>query len=158
MVLYLLHRYLPSLDRVALFASGTKLTLVNIGMAVGTLRAHVAEHQLRVARHARHFLVHAAQGIFRLVVIKLGHAADRLPSTKRVAVLAWNIQRPVWTSRSLAPLVRRHTRGTHQRKQDQPHKESDCSKPTFPQKARKNGVALRHEFSPRTIRTTFFKK
>ena len=132
MVLDLLHRNLPSLHRVALFASRTKLALVNVGVAVGTLRAHVAEHQLRVARHACHFLVHAAQGIFRLVVIKLRDAADRLPSTKRVTVLTRDIQRSMRTSGGLAALLGCRGRGTRSHKQGQARQDSDYSQPTLP--------------------------
>jgi hypothetical protein len=48
-----------------------------------------------VALDALHLFVHAAQRIFRLVVIKLRHRADRTPARRRVAILAGNRQRPV---------------------------------------------------------------
>ncbi len=118
MVLNLLDGNLPSLDGVALLASGTELALVNIGMASGTRRGDIREHQLGVAGHAGHFFVHAAQRIFCLVMVKLGDAADWLPSTEGVAVLARNIQGPVWTSSGLAALLGRYAKGRHQREDD----------------------------------------
>lgn len=145
-VLDLLHRNLPAFHGVALFASGAELALVNVGVALGTLCRHIGKHQLSVAGHARHFFVHAPQRIFRLIVIKFGHAADRLPSTKRVAVLARDIQRPVRTPGGCAGWPGRYTYHTHQHQEDQRRGSPDCSQATLPQKARKNGVALRHEF------------
>ncbi len=141
-VLDLLHRNLPPFYRVALFAGGAELALVNVSMAVGALRRHIAENQFRVTRHARHFLVHAAQRIPGLVVIELRNAANGLPSAERVAVLARDVQRPVRTTGRLAALLGRRACGTHQRKQDQPRNSLDCSS------------RLRHEFFPRSFRTT----
>lgn len=87
----LLHRDLPSLYRVALFAGGAKLTLVDIGMAVGAFLAHVCEHRLGMALGATDPLVHAAQRKSGLVVIELRNIADRLPSAQGVAVLAGDV-------------------------------------------------------------------
>ena len=117
-VLDLLYGNLPPFDGVALLARGTELPLVNISMAIGALAGHIAEHQLGVARHARHFFVHASQRIFRLIVIKLGNAADRFPSTEGVAVLARNVQWPMRAPGSLAALLRLRARSTRQRQQD----------------------------------------
>ena len=142
-VLDLLHRNLPAFHGVALFASGAELALVNVGVAVGALGRHIAEYQLGMAGHAGHFFVHAAQGIPGLVVIKLRHAADGLPSTERVAVLARDIQRSMRTPGGLVALLGHRGQGTQHREQDQPRNSPDSSS------------RLRHEFSPRTFRTTF---
>jgi len=76
----LLHRDLPSLYGVALIASRAKLTLVDIGVAVGAFLAHVCEHRLGVALRATDPLVHAAQRKAGLVVVKLRNIAYWLPS------------------------------------------------------------------------------
>jgi len=86
----LLHRDVPSLDVVALLAVGAHLALVNVRVAIGALLADVGEHHLDMALRAVHTLVHAAQRIFRGVVIELRNGADRLPSAQRVAVLTRN--------------------------------------------------------------------
>lgn len=96
----LLHRNLPSLYRVALFAGCPKLTLMDIGVAVSAFLAHVREHRLRVALGATHSLVHAAQGKSGLVVVELRNVADRLPCAQGVAVLAGDVQRAVRASGS----------------------------------------------------------
>lgn len=90
-LLDLLHRHLPSLDRVALFAGGSELAFVDVGMAVSAPLSNVGEDRLDVALRASHVLMHAAQRITRLTVIKLRNVADRLPSTKGVAILAGDI-------------------------------------------------------------------
>jgi len=104
-VLDLLHRNLPSLHGVALFAGRTELAFVNIGVAGCAVCGHIAEYQFRVARHARHLFVHSAQWISGLVVIELGHAADGLPSAEGVTVLARHVQRPMRATGRLAALL-----------------------------------------------------
>lgn len=99
-LIYLLHRNLPSLYGVALFASSAELPLVNVGVAVGALLSHVREHWFGVALCAGDSLVHAAQRKARLVVIELRQAADGFPSAQRVAVLARHIQRAVRAPRA----------------------------------------------------------
>ena len=42
--------------------------------------------------------MHAAQRIFRLIVIEFGHRADRSPTRRCVTVLAGDVQRPVGIS------------------------------------------------------------
>lgn len=122
-ILDLLYRYLPSLHRVTLLAVGAELAFVNVGVAVGAPGGNIAEDQLGVARSARHFLVHAAQRISSLVVIKLRHAADGLPSAEGVAVLAWNVQRSVWTVG--AGCFRRRAHCAHEREQQQTRNRPD---------------------------------
>lgn len=98
-VLDLLHGNLPSPDRMALLASRSELPLVNVGVAIGALGPHIAEHQLGMACGTADAHVHAAQREFRLVVIKFWDAADRLPSAEGVAVLARDIEWAVGATR-----------------------------------------------------------
>lgn len=86
-LLDVLHRHSPAPDVVALFAVSSKLTAMNVSVAVGAFRARVAEHQVAVALAAGYPFVHAAQWELGLVVVKLGHVANRFPSGKGVAVL-----------------------------------------------------------------------
>jgi hypothetical protein len=79
-LLDLLYCHSPSLNRVALCTIGSKLALMNIGVAVGASLTHVSKNRLDVALGARHILVHAAKRISRLIVIKLRDVADRFPS------------------------------------------------------------------------------
>lgn len=84
---------------MALLAICPELALMNIGVTVGALDAYVAEHRLGVALRAGNVLVHAAEGIAGLVVIKLGKVADWLPRAECVAVLAGHVQIAVRASR-----------------------------------------------------------
>ena len=60
--------------------------------------------------HTLHFLVHAAQRVAGLVVVKLRNTADRLPTQRGMAVLAGNIESTVriactwFLRRTLRPL------------------------------------------------------
>jgi hypothetical protein len=85
---YRLQGHVPAQHAVALGAIRTELPAVNVGMAVGTLRAYIAEHRLRMALDALHFHVHATEGIAGLVVVELRNGADGLPTRLRVAILA----------------------------------------------------------------------
>ena len=98
-LLDLLDPHIPALHVVALFATGSELALMNIGVTVGTLPAHISEHGLGVALRACNALVHPTQGEASRVVIKLGNRSNGLPALKRVAVLAGNAERTVWASR-----------------------------------------------------------
>lgn len=98
-LLDLLHRYLPSLDRVALFAVGSKLALVNVGMAIGAFLTHIGKDRFDVALRASHSLMHAAERVPRLAMIKLRNVADGFPSTEGVAILAGDIQRAMRAAR-----------------------------------------------------------
>lgn len=79
--------YIPALDGVTLLAVGPHLATMNIGVAVGAMGADIAEHEADVTLDAGDFLVHAAQWITGLIVIKLGQGANGLPTGKRVAIL-----------------------------------------------------------------------
>ncbi len=100
MLLYLLNGNLPSANRVTLFAIRSKLPLVDVGMAVLAALSHTREYRLYVTLCARNSRVHAAQWIFRTVVIEFRYGPDRLPRTSRVAVLTGDIQISVRTVRA----------------------------------------------------------
>lgn len=86
----LLHRDLPSLDAVTLLTICTELALVNVGVAIRALVAHVGEYGFDVTLRATDPLMHAPQGETGLVMVVLRHAANRLPSAQGVAILARN--------------------------------------------------------------------
>ena len=104
-LLNILDRHLPPAHAVALLAIRTELTFVNIGVAVLTVRADVAEHGLGMALRARDVLVKAAQWITSLIMIEFWNGADRLPAVRGVTVLAGNIKIAVWTISSRRALV-----------------------------------------------------
>ena len=79
-IFHRLHRDIPALHCMALRAIWPHLPAVNIRVAIGAVLTHVRKHRLYVALNALHFLVHAPQGIFRLVVVKLGNRSDRAPA------------------------------------------------------------------------------
>ena len=58
-----IQRHLPTLHGVAALAIGAKLATMYIRMAIGAVGADILENQAGVTLHARHFLVHAPQGI-----------------------------------------------------------------------------------------------
>ena len=88
----LLDRNLPALYAVALLAIGAELALVDVGMAIGALLAHIRKYRFDVALGTGDSLMHTAQRVTGLVMVELGHVADRLPSAEGVAILAGNIQ------------------------------------------------------------------
>lgn len=92
----LLHRDMPTLHAMTLFAGSAKLALVDVGMAIRTFLAHVGEHRPSVALDASDALVHTSQGEASLIVIELRDITNGLPSGQGVAVLAGNTQRAVW--------------------------------------------------------------
>jgi hypothetical protein len=100
-ILNLLYGIVPTENRVALRAVRAHFPLVNIGVAILTILAHVSEYRFYVALRALNFLVHAAQRIPRFVVIKFRNGADGAPASGGVAVLAGNGQRSVRTTRGL---------------------------------------------------------
>lgn len=104
-LLHLLDRDVPSLHGVALLAARAKLTAMNVSVAVGALRAHVSKDHLGMALGASHTFMHTAQRKLGLVVIKLRHVADRLPTRRSVTILAGKIQTAMWTARRGIGLV-----------------------------------------------------
>ncbi len=112
-LLHLLDGNLPSADGVALLAIGSKLTSMDVGVAVLATLADAGEHWLYMALNAGDGGVHAAQGILRLIVIELRNSADRLPCACGMAVLAGNVQisvRTVCAECVLRPGAQRHSR------------------------------------------------
>lgn len=53
-------RYVPALYAVTAFAIRPELAPMNIGVAIGTVRAHLAEDQAGMTLRAADLLVHAA--------------------------------------------------------------------------------------------------
>jgi len=66
-----LHRDPPPLYGVTLLAVGAHLATVNVGVAIRTAQADVAEDQAVVALTTADTQVHAAKGIRSLVVIEI---------------------------------------------------------------------------------------
>jgi len=98
------HTILPALDRVAIFAFGTKLAAMDVGVAIRALGPNIAENQLGVAQTALHLLMHAAQCKTGFaVVVKLGNSTDRRPTRGGVTAAAGGLQRrPVRIARGAA--------------------------------------------------------
>jgi hypothetical protein len=89
-ILNLLNGIVPTENRVALRAVRAHFALVNIGVAILTILAHVCEYRFYVALRALNFFVHTAQRIPRFVVIKFRDGANGAPASGGVAVLAGN--------------------------------------------------------------------
>ena len=64
-------RNIPSFDRVATLAVGSKLPSMNVCVAISTTGADIFEDHASVALRATHLLVHAPQWVSRLVVIEI---------------------------------------------------------------------------------------
>jgi hypothetical protein len=73
---------------------------VDVGVAILTALSDIGEYRPDVTSGAGDGGVHAAQRIFRLVMIEFRNGADRLPCIRRVAVLAGDLQISVWTVRA----------------------------------------------------------
>jgi len=125
-LLDLLYCHLPSLDRVALCTIGSKLALMNVGVAVGAFLTHVGKDRLDVALGTSHVLVHAAKRVSCLIVIKFRNVADRFPATKGVAILARDIQRAMRAARAGRSLPLRDS-GNCGGEQQQRHDQIDQS-------------------------------
>ena len=84
-----LHSRLPSLDRVAVLASGAQLAAMEIRVTIGALLANIGEDLRDVARTAGDFLMHATQRKPSLrVVIEFRNGADGPPACCGVTVVA----------------------------------------------------------------------
>ncbi len=120
-LLDLLNRYVPALDVVALLTVGSKLATMNVGVAVRAFDADIGEYHPGVTLRAGHALMHSAEGKPSLIMIKLGHHADRLPTGRRVAVLAGQVQISVRAVRFVRLLLRglRRTRREQQESCDE---------------------------------------
>jgi hypothetical protein len=82
-------------------------------VAILAVFTDLGEYRVEVASGAFHLLVHSAQRIFGIVVIKLENAPNRAPASGCVTVFAGNIQRSVGTAcgGSLRNAPRRNTSG-----------------------------------------------
>jgi hypothetical protein len=94
-----LHLHVPSEHGVTLLAVGAELSSMNVSVAIRALRSYIAEYRFGVAVDTSHLRMHAAQGVTRLVVIKFGNRPDRLPTRKRVAILAGDREGAMRTTR-----------------------------------------------------------
>jgi len=72
--------YVPSLDRMALLALGSKLAFMDVGVAIGATGAGVGKDGLGMAFVTGHRFVHPAQRKFRSIVVELRFGADRFPA------------------------------------------------------------------------------
>ena len=134
MILNLLYGIVPTENRVALRAVRAHFALVNIGVAILTVLAHVCEYRLYVALRALNSLVHAAQRILCFVVIKFRDGANGAPARGGVAVLAGNGERSVRTAGGF-PLRCGHGRA--------------CCRPREEQQATQNLNGLRRNSLPK---------
>jgi len=119
-ILDLLYGIVPTKNRVALRAVRAHFALVNIGVAILTILAHICEYRFYVALRALHFLVHAAQWIVRFVVIEFRDRANRPPARSGVAVLAGNGERSVRTASGLPLRCGRRSARRRRREEQQP--------------------------------------
>ena len=100
-----LYAILPASNIVAILAFRTKLTAMDVGMALGALRTNVAEHEFRVAQAACDFFVHAAQRKAGFaVVIKLRNRTNWRPTGRSVTAAARRLQRRPVRVAGRAPL------------------------------------------------------
>ena len=120
-----LHGNLPTQNGVAFRAIRAKLTTVNICVAIRAILANIGKNRLEVAFRAIHFLVQAAQRVFRCVVIEFGHRANRGPTGAGMAILARNGKGTVRTSARLPLPIHRVNGGKRQKKQRHPASDLD---------------------------------
>ena len=85
-------RNLPAFHAVALFATGAKLTFVDVGVAIGAFRSDIGEYRLGVALRASYTLMQSAQRILSLIVVEFRNRADRFPTFDGMAILTGNVQ------------------------------------------------------------------
>lgn len=104
---------------MASLAIRSQLALVDVGVAILTALSNIAEYGPDVTFGAGNGRVHAAQGIFRLVMIEFRNGADRFPRICGVAVLASQVQIAMWTMRSSGTLCMGHTKSYNQRQKKQ---------------------------------------
>ena|SRR5208283_924036 len=115
MLLHLLHGNLPAPDGVALLAVRPQLPPVNVCVAVLAPLSNVGENRLDVTLDAGDRLVHAAQGITRLIVIEFRNCSYGLPPVRGVAVLTWSSEIAVRTVRTTISLTLRASRSCGKR-------------------------------------------
>lgn len=96
---YRLQGHIPPDHAVTLLAIRPELPPMNIGVAVGTLRAYVAEYRLDMALDAIDLRMHAPQRVTGRIVVEFGNGANRFPARLCVAILAWDSQGAVRAAR-----------------------------------------------------------
>jgi energy-converting hydrogenase Eha subunit A len=69
----------PARHGVTLRAIGAHFPLMDVGVTVLTILAHLGEHWLRVASRAFHLFMHSAQRVVGRVVVELENAPNRTP-------------------------------------------------------------------------------
>jgi hypothetical protein len=121
MLSYRLHRYTPAANRVAGIALAAELPFVNVGVAVGALRADVAEDQFGVTTTAADRHMESAEWKAGFHMVKVGDRPDRFPAGRSVTVLAGDGQRAVGTSGAASHGLRisRPNRGRQQEQENQ---------------------------------------
>jgi len=97
-ILNLLNGIVPTKNGVAPRAVRAHFPLVNIGVAILTILAHICEDRFYVALRALNFLVHIAQRIVGFVVIEFRNRTNGAPACGGVAILARNGERSVRTT------------------------------------------------------------
>jgi hypothetical protein len=102
MILHLLHRDIPSANRVTLCAIRTEFPTVNVRVAIRAIFSNVGEDRFHMTLRALHFFVHTSQRIFRVVMVEFRMRADWPPCRRRMAVFTWDCNRPVRAARSLS--------------------------------------------------------
>lgn len=85
----------PPFYRVALFAVGSHLAAMDVGVAVRAVRSCVREDRLGVALSTGNALVQTSQRIAGLIVIELRHRTNGLPAHRSVAILAGDAEASV---------------------------------------------------------------
>jgi hypothetical protein len=118
-LLHLPYGDLPSSNGVALLAICAQLALVDVGVAILTALSNMSEYGPDVTSGAGDGGVHAAQGIFRLVMIEFRRGADRFPRIRGVAVLASYVQIAVWTMGGSCNLCTGHAQSSGRRQKKQ---------------------------------------
>src|SRR5215472_9218499 len=103
---------------MTLFAIRSKLAFVDVGVAVLATLSDVSEHRLRVELNARNGRMHSPQWILRLVVVELRDGANWLPCARGVAILAGDIQVPMWAVRPTGNLSVRASQCAEKRNND----------------------------------------
>lgn len=136
-VLHVLNRDAPALHRVAFLAAASKLSAVQVRMAIHAFRSNAREDRIRVAGIAIQLCVRATEWERRFLVAEFGKAADRLPPRLRMAALAAKLEIPVRAARGSAlrrlraPYGRAYGQNCTDAELDErpvPHRTLECSR------------------------------
>jgi hypothetical protein len=97
-----LHGDLPAANRMTSLAVGSHFPVVKVRVTIRAVLPDIGKDWFDVALRAGDFLVQAAEGIARRVVIEFGDCPDRTPTRVGVAILTRNGQRAVGTPGALS--------------------------------------------------------